>query len=181
MSLDWGYLVCLSLKIIYNIEMAKLYENFGEPENEKEAMREQMELLENILDTNKIIVRLRRLLKTQSELFEEEISILGKLLKIFEKYQIIFESSGIKEDPESLAPKESIVAIEKLPEDEDLDDEIYQEIHRQVNVAQQIIDAEQITKRCDKIISNGKIAVEDEREILKALKILDNFKKILKS
>lgn len=67
----------------YNIEMTNSFENFNESENEKNNEQEQMELLENILDTNKIIVRLGRLLKTQSELFQEEINMLEKLLRIF--------------------------------------------------------------------------------------------------
>ena len=156
--------------------MTNAFEGFDESQNEDTDNRGQMELLENILDTNKIIVRLGRLLKSQSELFQEEIETLEKLLRIVEKYKIIFEP-GEQRVSDELEVKS---AIKKLLDDENLDNEIYQEIYRQLNVGQQILDAEQIIKLCEKLLASGKIKSEDEREIFPALKILENFKSNLK-
>ncbi len=66
-----------------------------------------------------------------------------------------------------------------MPEDDNLNGDFYLEIHQRLNIAQQILDIEQIAKLCARIISKGKIAAEDEREIFKALRILENLKKIL--
>lgn len=62
-----------------------------------------------------------------------------------------------------------------------MDNEMYQEIHKRIKHDQQILDADQIIKLCDKLVTSGKIRAEDEREILPALKILYNFRKTLRS
>lgn len=159
--------------------MTNSWERFGESENENNDNREQIELLENIIDIDQVIKRLNRLLKNQSELFIEEIGALEALLNIIEKYKVIFDPLVDKKETQNLANSEEDSNRVDLPDDENLDNEIYQEIHRRINIGQQILDAEQIIKRCEKLLSSGKIIAEDERKIFPALKILENFKKTL--
>ena len=170
--------------MVYLVNMTNPWENnYNTDDGGSEASeeREQFELWENILNLDLIIVRLSRLLATQSELFSEEIEILDSLLKIVEKYKVILDPSVKQEQLATLKHFEKSEIKSDLPDDANLDKEIYAEINIQISTGQQILDAEQIVKCCARLMLSKIIEEEDKEIITKAIKILQNFRKVLQS
>jgi hypothetical protein len=154
--------------------------NIDDGDGEASEDRGRFELWENILTLDSIIVRLGKLLNMQTELFPEEIGILEDLLKVIEKHKVLLDPSTTETQICSVKKFEKSESKSELPDEENLDKEIYKEINKQISVGQQILDAEQIIMGCAKLILGEIIQDEDKKIISKAVKILQNFRKVLK-